>query len=198
MKVTLKNITPFSADFIGEMAAICYDGPVEYQSNIKRAKKCKEDSHFATMRFAHATFHVGGFSRCGSEQMLRHKFLDFLKRSQRYCDDGDALVVVPPSIAEKPDLLEAFMAHARQASTLYKFLTLRGIKKEDARYALLLATESEFNVVGSLQAWHDFLYGNAGRLQKAAQWEIKAVAREIERQLAEAAPELFTCSALGH
>jgi len=56
---------------------------------------------------------------------------------------------------------------------------------------LPLAVTTEFNVVGSLQAWHDFLYGNAGRLQKAAQGEIRAVAQEIERQLAEACPELF-------
>lgn len=192
MKVELLHITPNAADFVGQAAAICYNGKTDRpEANIKRASKCMNDGHLATLRFSHACFFIGGFSRCGSEQMLRHKFLDFLKRSQRYCDDGDALVVVPPDIWREPELCNMFLEHAKNASRLYKTLLSHGIKKEDARYALLLGTETEFNVVGSLQAWRDFLYGNAGRLQKAAQWEIRNFAREIERQLSEQVPELF-------
>lgn len=189
MRVTLKYVTPMAADFIGESAAICYDGKTDYVSNTNRAKKCKKDSHFATMRFAHAAFNIQGISRACANQMVRHKFLDFLQRSQRYCDESEAEFVNP--FEEGTDRHKATNLIFDIARLAYKEMIADGVKKEDARMVLPLAVTTELNVVGSLQAWHDFLYGNAGRLQKAAQGEIKNVAREIEKHLAHACPELF-------
>lgn len=189
MKVTLRYVTPMAADFIGEMAAICYDGKTDYIANTNRAKKCKKDSHFATMRFAHAVFNITGISRACANQMVRHKFLDFLQRSQRYCNEAESEFVNP--FEDGTDAHRAASMLFEISNISYKELIDHGVKKEDARMVLPLAVTTELNVVGSLQAWHDFLYGNAGRLQKAAQGEIKDVARQIENLLSHACPELF-------
>jgi thymidylate synthase (FAD) len=189
MKVTLRYITPDAANLIGECAAICYDGPTTVEANVKRAKKCKTDSHFATMRFAHAVFKIEGISRACANQMVRHKFLDFLQRSQRYCNESDVQFVNPFTHGTE-EYLECQIA-LNHAKKVYRSLMSQGFKKEDCRALLPLATTTELFVVGSLQAWHNFLYGDAGRLQKAAQGEIKRVAQEIERHLVENVPELF-------
>jgi hypothetical protein len=41
---------------IGRMAAICYDSNTSDEACVKRATKCKDSGHLATMRFAFATF----------------------------------------------------------------------------------------------------------------------------------------------
>lgn len=69
------------------------------------------------------------------------------------------------------------------------FINIKDIK--DARYVLPNACHTKMNIVGNVQAWYDFLYGDAGRLQKAAQWEIRAIAIEIEKHLASIAPDIF-------
>ena len=44
-------------------------------------------------------------------------------------------------------------------------------------------------ITGNFQMWRDLL-GN--RTDKAAQWEVRAVATEIQRQLAQHAPLVFS------
>jgi thymidylate synthase (FAD) len=174
------------------MAGICYNAKRDPASNKRRASKCKDDGHLATMRFASATFHIEGISRITSHQMVRHKFLDFLQRSQRYCSEKDIDFIQPDKLAEMPDEVRAAWGRTEaMARHTYELAIQHGMKKEDARYILPHSGTTQLVVTGSFQAWYDFLYGKAGRLQKAAQWEIKAVAEEIQRQLHEIAPEIF-------
>jgi thymidylate synthase (FAD) len=73
--------------------------------------------------------------------------------------------------------------------SVYEMALRYGMKKEDARFALLAGSETELNLCLNFQAWQDFLHNRTG---KHAQWEVRAVALEIERQLHELAPELFS------
>ena len=61
-------------------------------------------------------------------------------------------------------------------------------KKEDARMVLPNAATTELVATGNLQSWLDFI---ALRTDKAAQWEIRQVALEIERQLQIECPNVF-------
>ena len=135
MKVELLQITPDAVNFIGDCAGICYDSNRTRESNLKRAAACTDKGRLATLRFAHATFHVSGISRVCSHQFVRSKHLDFLQRSQRYCKEEDAEVVYPSN--GNGEIYEEVYSSALDA---HRELLARGVKKEDARFVLPEAT----------------------------------------------------------
>ena len=184
MHVELKFVTPNALAQIGEYAGICYNSNLEEGTCIKRAISCKDKGHLATLRFAHAVFHVSGISRTCSHQFVRSKHLDFLQRSQRYCSEKTTEFVIPESLKDDPEVLYQF---AKQ-QYLYNNLIQAGVKKEDARFVLPEATTTELIVTGNFQAWLDFI---ALRADKHAQWEIREVAKTINNILSEHAPGLF-------
>lgn len=187
MKITLEFITPNATEFIGRMAAICYDAKTTPDVNTRRAINCKDRGHLATLRFASAVFHISGISRTCSHQFVRSKHLDFLQRSQRYCKEDEISFVVPQHLTG--NALMEFDMVCQHSLNAYKYLLAQGVKKEDARFVLSEASETELNVVGNLQAWQDFIDLRSG---PEAQWEIRAVAIEINNILAQELPELFT------
>ncbi len=186
MKITLIQHTPNPEEHIGLLAGICYGktGEQEPEQCIKRAKHCVTKGHLSTLRFAHATFLVEDISRICSHQFVRSKHLDFLQRSQRYCEESALGVVIPDSIAS-----DGVEEHIYNCYEVYKKLIAGGIKKEDARFVLPQASTTELLAVGNFQAWYDFIKLRSG---KEAQWEIREVAHEINRQLHSIAPNIFT------
>ena len=130
LEVKLLQLAPDALNFIGKCASICYDSEDSYERNVRRAIACKEKGHLATLGFAHATFNVSGISRACSHQFVRSKHLDFLQRSQRYCEEDNPLVVIPES-------MESLVVADVYSYTyeVYKNLIANGVKKEDARYA---------------------------------------------------------------
>ncbi len=176
MKVQLLQVTPNSIEFIGKCAAICYDSSTEPEACVKRASACRDKGHLATLRFAHATFHVSGISRICSHQFVRSKHLDFLQRSQRYCKEEEAEFVYP-----KSKVGHIYEEAYTTSLNLYKELLEVGVKKEDARFVLPEATTTELVVTGNFQAWLDFI---RLRADTHAQWEIRNVAKEINNLLA--------------
>ena len=187
MFVELLQITPNALNFIGDCAGICYNSKRDSSSNIKRAVSCKDKGHLATLRFAHATFHIAGISRVCSHQLVRSKHLDFLQRSQRYCSEIDSTVVVP-KLNEEQEF--EYITAIQTAQMAYNKLINLGVKKEDARFVLPEATTTELIVTGNFQAWLDFI---SLRADKHAQWEIREVSKTINNILAkELDNQLFT------
>jgi thymidylate synthase (FAD) len=185
MKVTLVQHTPNPEEHIGLLAGICYGktGEQSPEQCIKRAYHCVTKGHLSTLRFAHATFLIEDISRICSHQFVRSKHLDFLQRSQRYCNEEETNVVIPESISKYG--VQDFVYNAQ---ILYENLIKNGVKKEDARFILPQGTTTELLVVGNFQAWYDFIKLRSG---KEVQWEIRAVAHEINRQLHSIAPNIF-------
>lgn len=183
--IKLEFITPNAEEFIGRMAGICYNSSGTTEACIKRAAKCAQDGHLATLRFAHATFHVSGISRVCSHQFVRSKHLDFLQRSQRYCKEHNQEFTFPDI---NPDLQLIMEDWYIRSQNLYCELLSEGVKKEDARFVLPEATHTELVVCGNLQAWMDFI---KLRADKHAQWEIRDVATQINNILAKECPNIF-------
>ena len=177
MNVELLNITPNALEFIGKCAGICYNSSTEREPSIKRAVQCKDKGHLATLRFAHATFHVSGISRTCSHQFVRSKHLDFLQRSQRYCSETNSTVVVP-KLTEEQEF--EYITAIQTAQIAYDNLIKLGVRKEDARFVLPEATKTELIVTGNFQAWLDFI---KLRGDTHAQWEIREVAKTINNIL---------------
>jgi thymidylate synthase (FAD) len=184
MKVTLIQNTPSPEEHIGLLAGICYGKTDSSPAQcIKRAEHCVTKGHLSTLRFAHATFLVEDISRICSHQFVRSKHLDFLQRSQRYCNESEVEVIVPEAIR-----FNVVDRHLMEAISLYELLIADGVKKEDARFILPQGTATELLVVGNFQAWYDFIKLRSG---KEVQWEIREVAHEINRQLHSIAPNIF-------
>jgi thymidylate synthase (FAD) len=190
VKVDLVYITPDPEAHIGAQAAECYDSKTDRESCIKRAAHCVDSGHLATLRFAYATVHVSGISRVCSHQLVRVAHAGILQRSQRYVKESAVQYVDPPVLSQiDTNSAETWLLIQRMAENLYlKLVDTKQMKKEDARYILPQGCTTSLRMTGNFQMWLDLL-GN--RTEKSAQWEVREVACEIKRLLAEHAPGVF-------
>lgn len=187
MKVTLLDHTNDPENTIGRMAAICYDAKTDRESNIKRAGHCKEKGHLSTLRFSYATFEIDHVSLACSHQIVRIAHAGILQESKRYVEKTALKFITPDSI-EKSNFVAEYCHLVYECFRLYEAMISAGIKKEDSRYIMPVAWETKLNLCLNFQGWRDFL---KNRTSKTAQWEVRNVALEIERQLKEIAPVIF-------
>lgn len=190
MKVTVLDHTVDPVNKIGFAAAICYDAKIDRESNIKRAMHCKSKGHLATLRFAYATFNIKDISRICSHQLVRIAIAGILQESQRYVEQSKIEYVVPEALHEKcpSEFVQRWATHLQQGADLYKEGLSYGMKKEDARYILSQSCTTQLNLCLNFQGWQDII---KNRTSKTAQWEVRNVVIEIERQLQQIAPEIF-------
>jgi thymidylate synthase (FAD) len=190
MKVELIYITPDSEAHIGEQASICYDSKTDREACLKRAAHCVDSGHLATLRFASSTVLIEGISRICSHQIVRVAHAGILQRSQRYVKETEVVYIDPPALLDAPlEIKGRWHRIQKDAESLYLQLIYAGyMKKEDARYILPQGCTTSLRMTGNFQMWLDLL-GN--RTAKHAQWEVRDVAVEIKRLLAEHAPGIF-------
>lgn len=145
-------------------------------------------SEWTMLAHASVTFLVEGVSRSLSHQFVRHRLGSFSQESQRYVDlsKGGWSAIVPPAIRDNPEAAAIMQAHWDAAEEAYRALRDLGIRKEDARFLLPNATETRFLVTMSLAGWRHFCALRA--IDKAAQWEIRAVGMAILAHLADLSP----------
>ena len=184
MKVTLEEHTnPIN---LGKYAGICYG---REGNDEKRLAHIIGVGHLSVLRFGSAVFRIEGISRVCLAQLTRSKHLDYLVRSSRYCDESEADVYFPVAFETlDPENLNVIDKHVQDAFQLYKELREGGFTKQDARYILPQAQETELYVCGNYQAWVDFI---KLRASKSAQLEVREVALEIKQQLQTIAPIIF-------
>jgi thymidylate synthase (FAD) len=189
MDVTLLDHTVDPANTIGKYAGICYDADLSPEKNTKRAQHCVSKGHLATLRFAYATFKIGGVSRVTSHQLVRVAHAGILQESQRYVKQSNIEWVRPPSIVSLPlDLHEQWEQHLTRSNQIYEGCIQAGMRKEDARYILPQSCTTSLVITGNFQMWLDLL-GN--RTAKAAQWEIRDTCTKVQNILHGIAPEIF-------
>jgi len=189
MKVELLDATTNPVAKIGRASAICYDARTDLDSNIRRAKHCKDKGHLTTLRFAYASFAIEEISRVCSHQLVRIAHAGILQESQRYVEQSDVKFVYPAAVAEiGGDFWARWMKLHDDAKELYAEAIRLGMKKQDARYCLPQSCHTKVNLCLNFQGWTDFL---KNRTSKTAQDEIREVAFEIQRQLQLIAPEIF-------
>lgn len=191
MKVELEDHTLDPEHRIGYAASECYDSKTDRQACIKRAAHCVESGHLGTLRFAYATIRVSGISRVCSHQLVRVAHAGILQRSARYVKESSIEYVDPPALLgiNTNDKHEWKQIQAR-AETLYLNLVNTGqMKKEDARFILPQGCTTSMRICMNFQGYLDFL---KNRDSKHAQWEIRAVAKEVRQVLIGIAPNIFT------
>lgn len=196
MLVQLLTHTPEPERLVAAAARICYSAAsVEdllQQDSARREAllaKILSVGHLSTLEHASFTFGIEGISRACSHQLVRHRLASYSQQSQRYVSHRERFAAVtPPSIAACPELADRFEAAMQEMHRVYAELMEAGVPAEDARFVLPNAAETR--LVMTMNA-RELLHFFALRCCRRAQWEIRALAVEMLRQVRRAAPGLF-------
>ncbi|MEJ5362367.1 MAG: FAD-dependent thymidylate synthase [Spirochaetota bacterium] len=203
--VTLLAITPNAEKLIEEAGRTCYLSldRITEGSETNFIRRCIMNGHHSILEHASASFRVLGASRAFTHQMVRHRLASFSQQSQRYVNEEEFNFIIPPSIAANTEAKTIFTDFMEQARVTYKKLRELSIKKEDARFVLPNALESQIVISANFREWRHIF---SLRLEKAAQWEIRTVCMQMLKILQKEAPAVFgdfiideaSCTAKSH
>jgi thymidylate synthase (FAD) len=189
-EVTLLAATPHSEKLIEEAGRTCYLSldKITDDSEKNFIRRCIRNGHHSILEHATASFRIKGASRAFTHQLVRHRIASFSQQSQRYVNEEEFNYIIPPEIAGNPEavvIYRNFLIHARDT---YQKLRESGIKKEDARFVLPNAIESQIVFSANFRELR-FIF--ALRLQKSAQWEIRRVFMDMLKIMQKEAPSVF-------
>ena len=173
MKVTLVQETNNPIETISKIASICYDSnPADPMKLVNHLYKSGHHSVFEHIYF---TFKIEGISRACSHQLVRHRMCSFTQRSQRYCNESDFDVVLPPSMDDDIAYFEYndVLLDIRQG---YANLTNLKVPKEDTRYILPNACCTDLYLSCNLR---ELIHICNERLCSRAQWEIRELVKKM-------------------
>lgn len=184
MKVELVSYTPDPIHSIESAASNCYDS---IPTDGKITDVCYKSGHMSVLEFAQFQFKISGISRACSHQLVRHRTGHYAQRTQRYVDEDGFGYVTPPRIEANPSARKIFNDAMTNANDTYLALKSLGIPGEDSRYVLPNACDTKMEISFDVR---NLVHFCNERLCSRAQWEIRAVAKEIVRLVAEVEPKL--------
>ncbi len=195
MEVSLIRYTPEPELTVAAAARLCYspdqvDELLEGLTLTKARKlinQLRQMGHLSPFEHASFTFGIAGVSRALSHQLVRHRIASYSQQSQRYVAFSNLEVVVPPTIAAKPEAQDKFDAAIAAIAEAYQSL-LELVPAEDARYVLPNACKT--NLVMTMNA-RSLLNFFTLRCCTRAQWEIRELAWRMLDLVSEVAPSLF-------
>lgn len=189
-KVELLFITPEAEKMIETVGRTSYLSFEKQKEGSEKdfIKMLLRNRHFSVFEHAYATFRISGVSRAFTHQMVRHRLCSFIQQSQRYVDEKNFRYIEPDSIRENSDAHNLFIEFMEKAREVYRTLQAMRIRREDARYVLPNAVESQIVVSANFREWRHIinLRGNP-----QSQWEIRKVVIEILKILKLHAPNVF-------
>ena len=219
-KVTLLAHTPDPERTVAFAAKLCYsssgiedlrDGltPEKISSFVEMLADMGHESPIEHVSF---TFGIEGVSRACTHQLVRHRIASYSQKSQRYVTEGQFGYIIPPEIAKDEKVSKLFIeameadqkAYDDIAEALkekhFKTFIGKGVDEktakrmaekkaiEDARFVLPNACETKIVVTMNARTLMNFFHH---RCCNRAQWEIKAVADLMLKEVSAVAPNLF-------
>lgn len=195
MEVSLVGHTPDPELTVAAAARLCYS-PDQVSElldglTLKQARqlinKLQQMGHFSPFEHASFTFGIAGVSRSLSHQLVRHRIASYSQQSQRYVSFTDLAVVVPPTVAAKPEAQEKFSAAMDAIRDAYQAL-LELVPAEDARYVLPNASQTNLVMTMNARSLRNFF---TLRCCTRAQWEIRELAWRMLDLVQAVAPTIF-------
>lgn len=188
--VTLLSITPGAEKLIEEAGRTCYLSLDRIDEGTEKSfiRNCIRRGHHSILEHASASFRITGASRAFTHQLVRHRLASFSQQSQRYVDEAGFNYVIPDTILADPETAMVFRGFMARAEEAYRELRERGIRKEDARFVLPNALESQIVFSANFRELRTIFHL---RLDRSAQWEIRKVCIEMLRILQGEAPSVF-------
>ena len=220
MEVKLLAYTPQPEKTVACAAKLCYaaadiDTVYEGLTEEKTAsflEMLNSIGHESPIEHASFTFGIQGVSRSLLAQITRHRIASYSVQSQRYVKENAFEFVLPPEIEAIPAAKEEFLRAMEEDQKHYENLT--ALLKEKHRRELLAQGEDEksANRKAEKKAIEDarFVLPNAcatkmictmnarsllnfftHRCCNRAQWEIRALAVEMLKEVKAVAPHIF-------
>ena len=188
--VKLLAVTPLSEKLVEEAGRTCYLSldRITGDSEKNFVRRCIKNGHHSILEHASATFRILGASRAFTHQLVRHRLASFSQQSQRYVDEKEFNYIIPDDILANADAAAVYREFMEKSRETYMKLRSLGMKKEDSRFVLPNALESQ--IVFSAN-FREFRTVFNLRLDKSAQWEIRRVCMEMLRALQKEAPSVF-------
>jgi len=147
----------------------------------------KRLGHESVFEHACFTFRVEGISRVCSHQLVRHRLASYTQQSQRYVSLKNPKFIVPDKIYGS-EFEEEYMELLEKAADLYRKMVKGKIRKEDARFILPQGIETKIVITMNARELRHFI---KLRCDPSAQWEIRALAKEMLKLAYDKAPILF-------
>ena len=196
MEVKLINYTPEPEKTVAAAARLCYSssgieklleglGQENTSAFLAKLISMGHESPFEHVSF---TFGIEGISRNLSHQLVRHRIASYSQKSQRYVAENYFSYIIPPSIEKNPDTFRLYQEKMGELQQVYQVLA-KSVPKEDARYILPGACETKLLATFNARSLLNFF---AHRCCERAQWEIRALAKEMLKLVKEVAPILFS------
>ena len=180
----------YSHDSASELWAKIRNGEISQETMHEFVAEKLGTGHTSPLRQVQFVFVVDNVSRACTAQFNRHHIgIEREEMSQRYVNFNKGIhsFVTPPSMQKDPEVLERWQALQQEIVEFYNFCTQRGIKQEDARFALPMGTISREQFSMGFQAMQQFL---DVRLCERAQWEIRDMAWQIYKIMKKEFPSL--------
>lgn len=189
-EVSLLAVTPGAEKLIEEAGRTCYLSfdRMDDQSEKSFIRRCIKSGHHSILEHASASFRIKGVSRAFTHQLVRHRVASFSQQSQRYVSELEFNYIIPPSIEKNDRAAAVFRGYIEESRKAYAALRELGIKKEDARFVLPNAIESE--IVFSAN-FRELRHVFALRCAPGAQWEIRRVCLAMLALMQREAPSVF-------
>lgn len=143
-----------------------------YEEDVNLVKALIRNDH-SPVEFAWCMWSIEGISRNCANQLNRYRHSSQAQESMRYVDVSNHGFIFPIKSLEVSDACKDLV------DTCFKFydkLLKAGVPKEDARYYLPLGTETNLKIAFNFRELRHIL---KQRLDKHAQWEVRAVALKM-------------------
>lgn len=159
-----------------------------------------EMGHESVLEHTQFTFYITGVTRAFTHELIRHRHLSYSQLSQRFVNEENANIVMPPAILEQGGAgTEAYDTVVKNADKAFKRyrklvdnLTEAGYKRKQAREAARAVlpnnVETRIVVTGNARAWRDML---KKRLDPAADAEIRQVSQMLLKELKKLGGAIF-------
>ncbi len=186
------SLRHYLEDLSEEERDIAIEKIIELNANIEPSiVESLENVHLVYISreyYGYVVFYLEDISRVLTHQLVRHTFLNFSQRSQRYVLQFPKkkdlprpdMMIIPPSIKTNKDALDIFLKAVKQSEDAYIELVNMGIPAEDARFLLPHGQKTNIVVSAPIPHMMDFI---SKRTEKGAQWEIRDVAFKMKELL---------------
>lgn len=212
LKVILLEHTPNPEKIIASAAKLCYSavGVEEIMEDLDEDKTKKflnmlvSLGHESPVEHVSFTFGIEGVSRTLTHQLVRHRIASYSQQSQRYVKLQQFEYIIPPEIEKNKKAKEIYINAMENSQKAYNELsdilkngyidegmTIQASEKkaiEDARYVFPNACETKIIATMNVRSLMNFF---KHRCCNRAQWEIRALADEMLKEVKKVAPVLF-------
>lgn len=220
LKVELLRYTPDGEKLVASAAKLCYSpvGINQIEEGLEEDKVSRfldllmDLGHESPIEHVNFTFGIEGVSRTLSHQLVRHRIASYSQQSQRYVRLSQFEYIVPPAIESNKKAKAIFIKAMEQDQKHYDEISAilynehynkyinQGVKEkdakakaekeaiEDARYIFPNACETKMVFTMNARALLNFF---RLRCCNRAQWEIRALAIQMLKQVREVYPVLF-------